>query len=116
MAMPPCFWFSLEDARDEGEIVAEALGQACQSCLLHVSMQHLPLHRHEHCFVRIALRQGSIVEREEERVDEKDPAEALGIEVRRHGNAVGGRRLDAQLVEDVVEVSLALRLSQRLRL
>ena len=69
-----------------------------------VALQHLRLQRHVDRLVAVARRERGVVERKHEAVDEEHPLEARGIEVVSHRDAVGGRRLDADAVEDVVEV------------
>ena len=59
----------------------------------------------------VAAARRGVVEREEERVDVGDPAEAWGLDAGAHGDAVGEFGADVGFVEDVVGVVGALLLA-----
>ncbi len=75
-------------------------------------MQHLFLQRDVNLLVRIARSLLPVIEGKQERVCEKNPGKTLGIEVVSHGGAIGDGAFDVQFVENIGEVSIALRLLQ----
>ena len=75
-------------------------------------MKHLLLERNIDFLVRVAMAERAVVEGIEERVGKEDPGKAFGVEIVRHHCAIGDALLDIQLVEDIGEVGVALRLLQ----
>src|SRR5258707_5602650 len=75
--------------------------------LLLVTGEHFFLQRNIDAHIGSAGGLIVIVEGIEKRIDEENPVEALGIEVRRHEGAVGKAGFDVELVQDTVEVGLA---------
>ena len=94
----------LEHARDERQVAGEIGRRRGQAGLLAETLQQLRLIRHEGGLVGVARRQPAVVERKQHRIDVEHPLEARRIEVGGHRDPVGDRRLDAQLVEDRVEI------------
>ena len=80
--------------------------------LLHPAVQHLFLQRDVDLLVAIAGALALVVERPHERIGEKHPGKALGIEIVGHHGPVGHALLDIQLVEQVGKIRVALRLLQ----
>ena len=106
------FLIVFEHAADECQISREVRRQLVHVFLLHPAMQHLLLQRDIDFLVPIARALALIVKGPHERIGEEHPGKALGIEIVRHHRPVGDALLDVQLVENIGEVGVALRLLQ----
>ena len=100
----------LQRPRNEGEIFRERRRQRASTDLLRISLEQLCLERHVRRLVGVTGREPEVVERKHEAVDEEHPLEPRRIEVVGHGHAVRHRRLDADAIEDVIEILRAFEL------
>ena len=106
------FLIVFEHAADERQISGEIRRQLFHVFLLHPAMQHFLLQRDIDFLVPIAGALALIIKGPHEGIGEEDPGKALGIEIVRHHRPVGDALLDIQLVENIGEVGVALRLLQ----
>src|SRR5260370_13033201 len=88
----------------EGFIAGKVSGQGAYIFLLHVAMQNFFLQGDVYAHVGVLAGLVAIVQRKEERIDEENPVEALGIEIWRQSNTVREAGLDIEPVQDALPI------------
>ncbi len=106
----PGLLLSLERRHDDADdVLVQGAGRGAEAQITQVAPQEGRLPGIQGAGVRRARRLAPRVEREEERVVERDPAEPDRIEPRTHGHPVGEHHLDPGLVQGPVREAVPQR-------